>query len=82
MSAQLWSILDSYEILYSSIAACRLVMRLQEFNQKGPDVYVHSAAQMSDNTPRGQLHFSKRFVPTRVPEVMVTTDQIVMEDFR
>ncbi|KAJ3522561.1 hypothetical protein NM688_g8857 [Phlebia brevispora] len=65
----------------ASIASCRLVMRLQEYNQD-VDAYVHSARQMSAGaTARGQIHFNKPFAMPRTPEIMVTTDQIIMKDF-
>ena len=58
-------------------------MRLHEFTHT--DCYVHSAQQMvSRTTTRGQIHFNKTksFAMPRTPEIMVTTDKFVMEDFR
>ena len=58
-------------------------MRLHEFTHT--DCYVHSAQQMvSRVTTRGQIHFNKTksFQMPRTPEIMVTTDKFVMEDFR
>lgn len=68
------------------MAACRTVTRLSEVGEDD-DVYVHSATQLTP--PRGipatsgalrlQTIKHNRFPPR--PEVHVTTDHIVMEDF-
>ena len=55
-------------------------MRLQDFKHRG-DAYVHTSQQLGSGHAMGQLHFAGRGMP-RAPEIMVTTDQIVMEDFR
>ncbi|CAL1702301.1 unnamed protein product [Somion occarium] len=68
----------------ASIAACRLVIRLQQFNQ--PDSYIQSTSPggMSEY-PRSPLRFTnlpnRRYTMPRRPEVLVTTDHYVMEDF-
>ncbi|KAI0676899.1 hypothetical protein C8Q78DRAFT_962386 [Trametes maxima] len=66
------------------MAACRTVTRLSEVGEDD-DIYVHSATQLT--TPgrvpppalRLQTMKSSRYPPR--PEVHVTTDHIVMEDF-
>ncbi|EPT02874.1 hypothetical protein FOMPIDRAFT_1015128 [Fomitopsis schrenkii] len=79
---------------FSSIAACRAVIRLQEFAR--PDVYVHTAsqivsggsAQSPNYTGGGASRAVRRFTTRRNepqfarPEVHVTTDQFVVEDYR
>ncbi|KAI0663074.1 hypothetical protein C8Q70DRAFT_491292 [Cubamyces menziesii] len=70
----------------TTMAACRTVTRLSEVGEDD-DVYVHSATQLTP--PRGipatsgalrlQTIKHNRFPPR--PEVHVTTDHIVMEDF-
>ena len=79
---------------FSAIAACRAVIRLQEFSR--PDVYVHSAsqivsggsAQSPNYTGGGASRAVRRFTSRRNdmqfarPEVHVTTDQFVVEDYR
>lgn len=65
----------------SSIAACRLVMRLQNYSV-GSDVYVHQVSETT--TPPAHVTFgtamSRRYTP-RAPEVCVTTEEIVVEDY-
>ncbi|CCM02830.1 uncharacterized protein FIBRA_04942 [Fibroporia radiculosa] len=73
---------------FSVIAACRSVMRLQQC--KNSDVYVHSSSKVGpvspvSGTPR---HFpnmgggrGRRSMNFARPEVHVTTDHFVMEDF-
>lgn len=62
----------------STIAACRLVMRLQDFSHNS-DVYVHTTSSAA-----GPVAFAaamnKRYTQ-RMPEIRVTTDQIVVQDF-
>ena len=79
---------------FSSIAACRAVIRLQDFAR--PDVYVHTAsqvvsggsAQSPNYTGGGATRAVRRFTSRRNepqfarPEVHVTTDQFVVEDYR
>ncbi|KAJ6599284.1 hypothetical protein DFH09DRAFT_1243689 [Mycena vulgaris] len=68
----------------SSIAACRAVMRLLDYNS---DVYVHSmAAVMPSSDPRHSVApFSfpavPRFALTRPEGVLVTTEHITMSEF-
>ncbi|PCH41403.1 hypothetical protein WOLCODRAFT_89251 [Wolfiporia cocos MD-104 SS10] len=68
---------------FSAMAACRSVIRLQEFSHS--DVYVHSASQIASPAAGGAA--ARRFTQGRRslafarPEVHVTTDQFVMEDF-
>ena len=63
-------------------------MGLPDWDDVRIDPYVHTAQQMVATnvhaTTRGQLHFGPLPRPVRVhpPGVMVTTDQIVMDDFR
>ncbi|KAL6306654.1 hypothetical protein BKA93DRAFT_728848 [Sparassis latifolia] len=87
---------------FSAIAACRAVIRLQEFAHG--DIYVHNASQLPSPGGRtGNVHFGRMSgvgVPSATavrlggagglkaqpyvfarPEVHVTTDQFVMEDF-
>ncbi|KAJ7774353.1 hypothetical protein DFH07DRAFT_732907 [Mycena maculata] len=67
-----------------SIAACRAVMRLLDYNS---DVYVHSmAAVMPSSDPRhSSAPFSlpnvARFALTRPEGVLVTTEHITMSEF-
>ncbi|KAJ7086675.1 hypothetical protein C8R44DRAFT_650691 [Mycena epipterygia] len=67
-----------------SIAACRAVMRLLDYNS---DVYVHSlAAVMPSSDPRhSNAPFSfpgvPRFMLTRPEGVLVTTEHITMSEF-
>lgn len=65
---------------FSAIAACRAVMRLQQFSHS--DVYVHTASQVTGAAARRFTGAPARrsFVFAR-PEVHVTTDHFVMEDF-
>ncbi|TFK56073.1 hypothetical protein OE88DRAFT_1652664 [Heliocybe sulcata] len=63
----------------ASIAACRAVIRLQDYAKRDP--YVHSASLIAN-----EVRFS-RYMPavktpryTTRPEIRVTTDQIVMQD--
>lgn len=66
------------------MAACRTVTRLSEVGEED-DLYVHSATQISVVRPppqaalRLQTMKSARFPPR--PEVHVTTDHIVVEDY-
>ncbi|KAK7695657.1 hypothetical protein QCA50_000293 [Cerrena zonata] len=66
-----------------SIAACRLVIRLQRFNPNEAISHI-SAAGMSE-CARSPLRLtqlpSRRYTMPRRPEVLVTTDHYVMEDF-
>ncbi|KAJ7507560.1 hypothetical protein B0H11DRAFT_1705074 [Mycena galericulata] len=70
--------------LRNSIAACRAVMRLLDYNA---DVYVHSmAAVMPSSDPRhSNAPFSfpsvPRFTLTRPEGVLVTTEHITMAEF-
>ncbi|KAI0921522.1 hypothetical protein AcW2_006467 [Taiwanofungus camphoratus] len=66
---------------FSAIAACRAVIRLHEFTHT--DVYVHSATQMvpklrGNNAERSLRAQAAMFAR---PEVHVTMDHIIMEDF-
>ncbi|KAH9938427.1 uncharacterized protein B0H18DRAFT_967113 [Fomitopsis serialis] len=69
----------------SAIAACRAVIRLQEFTR--PDVYVHSASQIASGGTQHNARAARRFTSRRGdvafarPEVHVTTDQFVVEDY-
>ncbi|KAI0080752.1 hypothetical protein K474DRAFT_1589454 [Panus rudis PR-1116 ss-1] len=67
----------------ASIAACRLVIRLQEFNK---DVYVHSGSGNNALPPNagrfGTITTPRGYPMPRRPEVHVTTDHYVMQDFR
>ncbi|EPQ59554.1 hypothetical protein GLOTRDRAFT_125857 [Gloeophyllum trabeum ATCC 11539] len=63
-----------------SIAACRAVIRLQDYAKKDP--YVHSASLIANEVRLSRYGASvkaPRYNITR-PEIHVTTDQIVMED--
>jgi len=63
----------------SSIAACRVVIRLQDFKQ--PDLYVHSSANILHGKSRaGGASKSTRFTLTR-PEIHVHTEHITMSNF-
>ncbi|KAI0356603.1 hypothetical protein OH77DRAFT_212427 [Trametes cingulata] len=68
----------------TAMAACRTVTRLSEVGEDD-DLYVHSVTQLSGPRPppsaalRLQTMKSARYPPR--PEVHVTTDHIVMEDF-
>lgn len=64
----------------ASIAACRAVIRLQDYAKKDP--YVHSASLIANEVRLSRYGASvkaPRYNITR-PEIHVTTDQIVMED--
>ncbi|KAH9844029.1 uncharacterized protein C8Q71DRAFT_696729 [Rhodofomes roseus] len=75
---------------FSAIAACRAVIRLQDFAHS--DVYVHSASHVvssgGSNNPPPPTRAARRFTSRRGdigfarPEVHVTTDQFVVEDYR
>ncbi|TCD71332.1 hypothetical protein EIP91_011103 [Steccherinum ochraceum] len=52
----------------SSIAACRLVVRLQDFNRNG-DIFI-SSGSYSNQSPRAPIR----------PEVCITTDHFVLND--
>ena len=63
------------------MAACRTVTHLKEIGEND-DVYVHSSTQLTVPRPpgaNGAFRVSSRYPPR--PEVHVTTDHIVMEDF-
>ncbi|KAH9943089.1 uncharacterized protein BXZ73DRAFT_97147 [Epithele typhae] len=62
----------------TAMAACRTVTTLRPVDDND-DPYVHSATQLSPATTRPPLRFSSRYPPR--PEVHVTTDHIVMQDF-
>ncbi|KAL4265636.1 hypothetical protein AB1N83_000189 [Pleurotus pulmonarius] len=68
----------------SSIAACRAVIRLQEF--ASAEVYVHSASQMSGGNnvviaARRSMAAAKAKHGVARPEIRVTTEHITMEEF-
>ncbi|KAH8106235.1 hypothetical protein BXZ70DRAFT_426153 [Cristinia sonorae] len=72
---------------FSCIAACRLVVRLQDFNRNSGDIFVNSASHYSTpHSPRSQIRFSKMHAnrlaraPPRRPEVCITTDHFVLND--
>jgi hypothetical protein len=69
-------------ILHSSIAACRLVIRLQDFHKADP--YIHSSQIAGESRfnirNQGKSPMSPRFTGTNRPEIHVTTDHIVMQD--
>ncbi len=58
-------------------------MRLQEFNQSKADVYVHSSQVLTNNngTRGGPIRLAKRQTMSPAPQVMVTTDRIVVENY-
>ena len=63
------------------MAACRTITHLKEIGEDN-DVYVHSSTQLTVPRPPPGTHafrVSSRYPPR--PEVHVTTDHIVMEDF-
>ena len=63
------------------MAACRTVTHLKEIGEND-DVYVHSSTQLTVPRPpgaNGAFRVSSRYPPR--PEVHVTTDHIVMQDF-
>lgn len=67
----------------AAIAACRLVIRLQDFNKADP--YVHSSQIAHDarfNLGKSSVRSpkSQRFTGISRPEIHVTTDHIVMQD--
>ncbi|KAJ7068091.1 hypothetical protein C8F01DRAFT_1246633 [Mycena amicta] len=68
----------------SSIAACRAVMRLLDFNS---DIYVHSLGAMPTSDPRYSgtpfaLPSMTRFTMNRPEGVLVTREEITMAEFR
>ncbi|KAJ8698062.1 hypothetical protein PTI98_004816 [Pleurotus ostreatus] len=68
----------------SSIAACRAVIRLQEF--ASAEVYVHSTSQMSGGNnvviaARRSMAAAKAKHGVARPEIRVTTEHITMEEF-
>ncbi|TDL29316.1 hypothetical protein BD410DRAFT_758075 [Rickenella mellea] len=66
---------------FSAIAACRAVIRLQDYQP--PDYYIHSASGMivtSSGAARTGQGNPPRFTLTR-PEVQITTDRITMQEF-
>ncbi|KAI0773896.1 hypothetical protein C8Q74DRAFT_1201136 [Fomes fomentarius] len=66
---------------YSAVAACRIITHCADPDDDD-DIYVHSATQLTP--PRIQNAAALRFTNNRYPprpEVHVTTDHIVMEDF-
>ncbi|KAF7331926.1 hypothetical protein MKEN_00072900 [Mycena kentingensis (nom. inval.)] len=68
----------------SSIAACRAVMRLLDFNS---DIYVHSLSALPTSDPRQStapysLNGPARFAVSRPDGVLVTREQITMAEFR
>lgn len=73
--------------VYSSMAACRAVMRLLEFNSN--DVYIHSiSAAMAGSNPPVTIahhnivpHINFQKVSRTRPEVRVTTEHITMSEF-
>ncbi|OBZ77106.1 hypothetical protein A0H81_03541 [Grifola frondosa] len=66
---------------FTAIAACRASICAQDLS-KNPDVYVHSTSQLaSPMSPRGMRMPKPPRYPTLRPEVHVTTDHIIMEDF-
>ena|ERR1700722_11773743 len=62
----------------SSIAACRAVIRLMEFN--GQDVYVQSMGQVSHAQIRSTASRPPKYTPPR-PEIHVTTEAITVAEF-
>ncbi|PPQ77775.1 LOW QUALITY PROTEIN: hypothetical protein CVT25_011210 [Psilocybe cyanescens] len=68
----------------SSIAACRAVTRLLEFNSN--DVYVHSiSAAIAGSNPTGARHAAPHLKSKKIslprPEIRVTTEHITMAEF-
>lgn len=65
---------------YRSIAACRAVMRLLDFNSN--DAYLHPISMGGSNQPIGLTaqHRSQKLGLTR-PEVRVVTEHITMTEF-
>ncbi|KAI1792883.1 hypothetical protein LXA43DRAFT_1060251 [Ganoderma leucocontextum] len=66
------------------VAATRVVTRLHDVDDDDDDVYVHSATQLASprlpNPPPIRFQNKVARYPSR-PEVHVTTDRIVMEDY-
>ncbi|KAI0346916.1 hypothetical protein BDW22DRAFT_1425013 [Trametopsis cervina] len=65
----------------STIAACRLVMRLQEFSTNGSNsVYVNTTSANAYGANQFAVAMTHR-LSTKTPEIRVTTDHYVVEDF-
>ena len=55
-------------------------MRLQDFSNSANDVYVSNVSSAAQNQARFAAAMAKRYT-ARPPEIRVTTDQIVVQDF-
>ncbi|EKM59691.1 uncharacterized protein PHACADRAFT_205914 [Phanerochaete carnosa HHB-10118-sp] len=69
-------------IMHSTIAACRLVMRLHNYKASG-DLYIHTTTMLTGDK---HIHYAggrpSQAVDTRpTPEVHVTTTTITVGDF-
>jgi hypothetical protein len=63
------------------VAACRLIMRLHEFSNRSNSVYVHTAASVNAYGPGANRFPMVTRNPSISPEIHVTTDHFVVDDF-